>query len=1379
MKKKTKVKGSSTDPLEMDRDEQTRQLVGSQKQPLPTVSPVWTETNGCVEIVSDVAYECSLALVKGKDLTENAMSWSEKKSTNTWLCLWLLLLAIEDKELGSLSIDVSKTEHPGTYWCTVEAIVRRMLHMETPADAKRIKSNVKPMYTLNKEHLRDIQTTFEKLKAEEAKKKTKKAKKNEEEEEEGGEVPAAVAVALPPRALNVEQEIAREFVYEDSSTEAEVNDVVPIPNGGSEVMSKVTFTVALVQDKDDKTMGYLIRVLVHDKAWNAGEMVQKLIKHCERREANVANERFQEPYPQYAHLRGTDFPAFCMTWNRWASCINESYGERPTYEMSVNQMGEKTRADEHLSPMHPKAVCSLRRALEKLKKAGGMVGSYDEYVPSVGTAAWPKEMRAVRYLSEQTSWDSNKVCGLFHQNFPFSTKMDVCYSPELLQYLKTHRVYYQDEILARTPTFNGYKTGNMLIHMASDADRYWDRACKLRPKDLYESYRAGAAPSRDVLAYQEAICTYTAVCMDKFCSIMQLHSPPTYLPIPSSLRSMLKWFQESTDGFFTTSVRREDPDLDLFSNYVIRQLGMCENFAKIIRTIIPFKMRGLFSVYMRREGQILWNMILHGDHGVGKSFITSGFMMKNCIPGTFKVIDRCTNAADQTDQHVDDEIRGQHEMEEAFISDKHGEKHVDKVNMKKASLTGGVVTLKTIEMQTVPGFGKLRAAREVTQAQNYTEVTCSNSCPSENAIGSRYHAVLLGESDVPTEQMNYEVDTEHKKMLQREFREMQFLSCWINKAMSVFAIPCRQPFMTLFNDISNRMLETGRTWGVISDRTSVRALEIMAPMAWELTVEKAAALTFFTPGGTHFGSKRFEPQQLRDVAPLLYCDSSITLLTWTLHSSDWIKSDFSNVLKAMWLVITLNQEWDPAMSMYQYHEQDTERKIRFKTDRNYSHSKEEHGNLNKHYVDLNYVELPCSNHDELYVQIAARTRPRLSPSDVKGVVELLSKRSFRPRHGSQNRNGYVRAIFSDELKQHRGVQLVKLQLNVSNYKQTLKSLCTEMHETLFRELVPPEVDTFKEARGQVLGDPYVIVSDYLKKRTEPVSYEQIKHMVSSFSGVDIAHLGPNGDPMALVPQFTLDDAYLIRHFSYAIRLRGDPSLTYIKKNIIRDPLQVAFPKYASEDDINMLNNVPVSQIESIDKLSMISIVDLSVKRRICFSPVAIELFDKEIILDMFMEATLCSSMREGKRLLGWVDERDISKLRTIKLTRAQIDERVKAFDDSLPPGAVLRETGVAFKRRKHVERSMNSLLFGEDAIPVAAAAPNEIIANLDLWAAQQQHVLCGMPFSDRVKDPERAYNGPIGSVDYPEENIRDKLRTSKTHWEPNAATAGSRKLVKF
>jgi hypothetical protein len=335
-----------------------------------------------------------------------------------------------------------------------------------------------------------------------------------------------------------------------------------------------------------------------------------------------------------------------------------------------------------------------------------------------------------------------------------------------------------------------------------------------------------------------------------------------------------------------------------------------------------------------------------------------------------------------------------------------------------------------------------------------------------------------------------------------------------------------------------------------------------------------------------------------------------------------------------------------------------------------------------------------------------------------------------------------------------------------------------MHETLFRELVPREVDTFKEARGMVVGDPYVIVSDYLKKNTEPVPYEQIKHIVSSFSGVDIAHLGTNDNLMALVPYFTLEDAYLIRHFSYAIRLQGDPSHTYIKKNIIRDPLQVAFPKYASEDDINMLNNVPVSQIDSIDKLSMIGIVDLSNRKRICFSPVAIELFDKEIIFDMFMEATLCSSMREGKRLLGWVDDRDISKLRTVKLTRAQINERVKAFDDSLPPGAVLRETGVAFKRRKHMEPSMNNLLFGEDAVQ-AEAAPNEIITNLDLWAAQQQHVLCGMSFGDRVKDPEREYNGTTGNVDYPDQNIRDKLRTSRTHWEPNAATAGSRKLVKF
>jgi hypothetical protein len=786
-------------------------------------------------------------------------------------------------------------------------------------------------------------------------------------------------------------------------------------------------------------------------------------------------------------------------------------------------------------------------------------------------------------------------------------------------------------------------------------------------------------------------------------------------------------------------------------------------------------------------------MCLYGSHGGGKSHSTVSFLAKFCIPGTFKVIDRCTGAADQTDQSVFDEIRGQHEMDEAFVNSKHGEKNKDKVNMKKSSMTSGAITVKTLEFVNVPGYGRLRGNRELTQAQNYTEVTCSNTRPSEDAIGSRFHNVLLGESKIPVEQMNFEIDTADKKNTVTDFRVTQFLSCMFEKAMSFFAVPCRQPFMGLFNDISVRMVDALRAWGAMEDDQTVsRSLEIMTPMARELVVEKAMLLTFHTKGAPHYG-KKYRHEYLIDAAPYAYCDLNILLLTWNLHSSDWIKSDFGNVLRAMYRVVR-NREWDNSKTLYEYYQQDYENKIHFKKSKNWAFDQKNDGGRNKHFIDLNYFELN-GKLPEIARAVADRTNPHLKANDVEALLNAMAGKTFRPRAGANNRNGYTRQIPIDDLAVHKGIWVQKKVLNLAGFKGAIKTYVSEVYLLYLKDLFPEE-DCYANIK-HLLGDPMEMFVCYLSGRcyrfdnegklnlTEGdlpnISLDEMTMIVKSFAGVNYSHIK---DPYKDIPDLTPADCAIILHGmkNGKIRKHGDIVNHYLKIGIRTDQNLVEFPRYYSESDIPMINDVNVSEMESEfyhhQILNLVEIIPT--QKKVTFSPMAIELFDKDIILDAFIDATLCKSTKPGKRLLGWVDDNDSSKFKTIKLSKELIDQKVKEFDDNSPNNAVMRANGIPFIRRGFIEESAKAFLYGVERKEVEIQKSIETVEDLDRWAATKQHLICGRPFDEPVRDPEwikanyKKEKGLVGKIDYPNQIIRDKLHQSAIHWDPNSAAKRSK-----
>jgi hypothetical protein len=646
---------------------------------------------------------------------------------------------------------------------------------------------------------------------------------------------------------------------------------------------------------------------------------------------------------------------------------------------------------------------------------------------------------------------------------------------------------------------------------------------------------------------------------------------------------------------------------------------------------------------------------------------------------------------------------------------------------------------------------------------------------------------------VPTNEMdNEDVSPGEEQMVVDNFRVNQFFSCWIEKAMTCYAIPCRKPFMRLFKDVSARMIQVLKDWGIVNPKNVDRPLSIMTHTARELTKERAKMMTYDIKGAIHYG-KQFDPTQLTDLAPHLWCDVETTLLTWTLHSSDWIKDEFANVLQAMCKVV-LNDAYDVKKTPYQYYQMDVDGKVKFKTDRNFSHTPED-GKLNRYYIDLNNFQIDGENHAAIAREISAHTIPYMTPDDVLGTLKKMAKKSFTPRVGPLDRNGYEKRQLCDNLKNvHRASMAKRVLLSregfvremdpfVSEFAQTIRlDVCQrikDLEEFYYRDyttlsrhaMLMNKLSSSMDWIMLYLHPDLELTMDTLTDAVIKVKYhnkleeQDMRRVVNAFVDVkaelseDIYNEVPGlSYPYARFILFALEQGWVTE--------KNTKETHYLKIPILKE--KVPFPRYASEEDLNTLSKGASDHT--------ISVVDMSQKKRICFSPMAIELFDRQVILDAFIFATLCKTTRPGKYLLGWSDPRDDSRLQTLDLTEEFIAERCFQFDQDAPEGAVSRSEGIPFKRRGFREKSTHTMMYGIKKAKTVVHTRDkniEVIPDLDKWAALQQARKCGLE-----EAPVVTYTGEIGDINYPEEQIQDKIRHSMENWEPNATTKNTRKIAR-
>lgn len=208
---------------------------------------------------------------------------------------------------------------------------------------------------------------------------------------------------------------------------------------------------------------------------------------------------------------------------------------------------------------------------------------------------------------------------------------------------------------------------------------------------------------------------------------------------------------------------------------------------------------------------------------------------------------------------------------------------------------------------------------------------------------------------------------------------------------------------------------------------------------------------------------------------------------------------------------------------------------------------------------------------------------------------------------------------------------------------------------------------------------------------------------------------------------------------------GSDSVQYERRSIVRDPADIRFPHYISEDDIPQIYGVSVHDPPSKHN---IRIVEIS-KGRVCFSPAAAKLFDRNMILEAFMWATFCETTPPGKRVLGWEHPEDISKASVVAWDQNFIHGKIRKYNEENPLG-VNRLNGIAFKRR------------GTYGI--------ETVYDLDYWSAEKQHDICGRTqTTEPVRDPVWINNHcRFGTLDYPKTYLDKQKKVKDTLWRVNS-----------
>lgn len=543
------------------------------------------------------------------------------------------------------------------------------------------------------------------------------------------------------------------------------------------------------------------------------------------------------------------------------------------------------------------------------------------------------------------------------------------------------------------------------------------------------------------------------------------------LPVPESLRAIMRWFRERRSGtkdtripHLTRQFMMFDPEMGIFGNSMIRQVKMFTCVGLILQPLICMLTEGLFSCFRYSPKKLAFNLLFHGRYDTGKSHAAINILMKLiCIEGTVLPYVSQTKAADTTLRHYYDLIIASDEVPQRKVSQAEAEKDPEATNKDKLKMTDRFVGVNVFTFETDPSTGeKVRWARTFRTDHYVALVEVTNHVvEATSALASRYFRLTVAQPRLEARKLQNEshVSALLKGDMVGYLNTNQYLSACIYKAIQCGVM--QEPFMGLFWDTANRILDCLQANNAISKDTGARGLEIMMPYAIQMVIHWAIHCAFDLPSSPNY-MKGFTPECIKEVEPYLYCTVEIVWWCWTALASGWIEEMSGNVINSAVRSFGLDMWGSTAEGLTPYHmwELDINNRIPWRRRRNEQNEKDP-------LIDLQYVTF-YGTKEQIARQIASKSDPKLDWTDVISVFNQLAGKMVPVPW-----NVYRPMPLSGMKAWHQFIQLPREVISVPGTATT-----HEMRDfTLGVKNIPPV--------GQYFPAEYCISnSDVAKQRTE-------------------------------------------------------------------------------------------------------------------------------------------------------------------------------------------------------------------------------------------------------------------------------------------------------
>jgi hypothetical protein len=1009
----------------------------------------------------------------------------------------------------------------------------------------------------------------------------------------------------------------------------------------------------------------------------------------------------------------------------------------------------------------------------------------------------------------------------------------------------SQRLIHISQLKAETKSAVEFPTSNEFLSNAIDALTVEKQLSESAPLHLYDTLvqmqravKQGLYPHglSDDLRFRLAeanryLSIYNAAraaMMDRFSNLCQLEGDVSMVRIPEKMRAMLKWHIDKVgDKPFTRGFRLFDPNASFFGNFIIKLQTIYDRTGKVIQPRIPILAHGLFSVYEWRQG-LGFHLIIHGKKAGGKTFALLNILKDmTCIPGTLSDEAYTTAKADLTDTHIEDTIRVQDEVEEWLVDSAAGKKEADKVNQAKQAMTNGMLYTKTFQEIVLPNGEKRRGCRYIATMQNFARACVTNlAIADEDALSSRFHAETMFSLPVSTAAFNFSVSPYVKAEAVMFLHKLHFCTAWAKKAAMTGAIPQKGPNMQVWKDITMRMNIYFKMRNIAKeDGEWTRVLDKMECYARQMIYSLAQIFTFDLPSSPHYG-KPFKPYMLQDMVPHLYCTQEIVLFTTTMMADEIIRDDNSNVLKAMIKLCGLT--WNPDFSPFEAAVCNKNAPFRFRLNREAvapdAKRARPGGNSaaaaimgggaaanderDKFSIDLNWLLL-SGDKNQLALKISENTNPHVCPTDVMGVLKGLCNTLIEPSAGSQRRYGYsgmpkdtFRERFARNLVPRHQLDLDQWpKLVLDNYAKRnfrratskLTNVDEEMRKTpeswdmLYREL---RLTSEQILVAHILLPYKTIGTDGLSKWIEATMAADVSQIMPiTFGELNTVAMAAGVSAETVASQCSWAQikalCMAIEDEMFFFPDSSNKSTKYFECSCH------GWQGDYREQDVPDLNHGQTqadgSPKTSREKAPVVEIEHTgNNKIKLYFNPCAIGRFDKQIIVDAWLYATLCDTFEPQKYMLGWTNEHEMTKFDVLNVTREMRDEQVRALVEA---GESYRQQGLMIPRMGYINSAEDDILFSVpfNGLPNetfdmrarqevnARSQVSETIESMDDRAAFVQHLAAGRPFHEPVQTPayrreaflkawpRDANQGPLGTLDYPLDMIKH-AETQKQHW---------------